>query len=142
MVALKENAKGRHAQIAVDLGRRWDSKEILPIREELSTCSAHTVRRLVQLSIALGFAETFFYRWRPLANFFEDLGVLHKLGILDTVWINETLGSVVLDFWARWHLLAEASREDPKGREAYRNWERLAEQIWVLRRPVLEGAGS
>jgi hypothetical protein len=97
------------------------------------------VRRLVQLSISLEFAGTFYYRWQPLANFFEDIGVLHKLGILDTEWINETLGSGVLDFWVRWHLVADVSRQEPKGAEAYRNWERLAERIWHLRRDVIGG---
>ena len=65
------------------------------------------------------------------ATVFEDLGVLNTLEILNTEWIDETLGGAVLGSWLVWHLVAKEERVlNPK---TYENWERLAQRIWARR---------
>ncbi len=133
---LKENSKGRHAQIAIDLGRRWDAKKMAAVRQVTAKFSASDLLSYYKVVVTLEDGKLY-AQVEAFANFFEDLGVLNKLNILSTEWINETLGSAVLGYWAIWSLVAIEARRDPANAKLYENWEILAEKIWTLRRELL-----
>ena len=73
-----------------------------------------------------------------LAHFFENVGVLSTLRILNFQWVNLTLGSAVFRYRNMWHLVVRDVRTIPQNHEAYRNWEDLARVILKRRRQFLE----
>jgi hypothetical protein len=128
---VKENSKGRHAQLAVDFGRRWDSDGLATVRVKVFYWTPEHVRQYYEAKDESYDSEI--AQVDTLPSFFEDLGVLVKLGILSLEWVDETLGSSVIGFWTKWHLVAADGRTDPANRKLYLNWETLARRLYERR---------
>jgi len=134
---LKENSKGRHAQRAIELGRRWDDPTMASVRRTIEKFGAGEFRSSSHEMSRRYYGRLGRIRGKPYADLdayatvFEDLGVLNTLDILNTEWIDETLGGAVLGSWLVWHLVAKEERAlNPK---TYENRERLAHRIWARR---------
>ncbi len=93
---IREDAKGRHAQIAVDFGRRWDSEETAIVKTIVKELDATDLALYWRAKRDSGRDE--YYQLERFANYFEDLGVLNRLNILDIEWVKECLGSSVLGY--------------------------------------------
>jgi hypothetical protein len=127
--AVDEDSKGRHAQIAMDLGRRWDSPETASIKQLTKKWDPLELRLYWEIKNHSNSDE--YYELERFANFFEELGVLNKLKILKLDWIDETLGSAVLDYWEMWRSAIKLEQKTwPK---AYENWTSLAQKIEARR---------
>lgn len=130
-IGVRENSKGRHAQLAVDFGKRWDSDGLAAVRVTVFGWTADHVKLYYEAksdSYDLEIAKI-----DTLPSFFEDLGVLVKLGILSLEWVDETLGSSVIGYWTQWHLVGDDGRLNPANRQLYRNWENLARRLFNRR---------
>jgi hypothetical protein len=122
---IKENSKGRHAQLAIDFGKRWDNRHMANVRQITEDFDPGHLRAYYQVKLDTGGVAL--AQLEAFANFFEDLGVLNKLAIIDIVWIDETLGAAVRDYWDMWAVAAFDLRT--RNRKVYQNWEALAEKI-------------
>jgi hypothetical protein len=68
-----------------------------------------------------------FYCLERFANYFGQLGTLHKLGVLELEWIDEMLGSAVTDYWELWR--PSVMKDRPRLPKLYENWELIALKI-------------
>ncbi|MGH9092012.1 MAG: DUF4760 domain-containing protein [Acidimicrobiales bacterium] len=127
--SLKEDTKTRHAQIAVQLGRVWETDDMWRIRQRTKNFSPGDLARYYERENTAN--SDAFYQLVRFANFFEDLGVLNKLGILGEEWVDECLGSSVIDYRDMWADVI--GYEQGTRRTTYENWVRLADKIRTRR---------
>jgi len=128
--SLQEEVKTRHAQIALDLGSRWDSKETGKVKQLIaeqltSGFDADDLYRFMKVQEELN--SNNYYRLERFANFFEEVAILWRLDILSLEWIDLTLGDSVTGYWRIW-ALAVASEQNDYPR-AYENWQKLAAEL-------------
>jgi hypothetical protein len=131
-----EEAKARNTQVYAEISRRWDSKELLNVRAKIDLMDPQAFmdcyRSLRNSNEVSGLLQSF--KLKRLANFFEDLGVLESRGSLDIRWIEESLGSVVTNYWMKWELAAVEERiaekaTRPDASLIWENWEALSRKI-------------
>ncbi len=95
-------------------------------KEALDKCTAEQL--LERMTIANRANSTHYYDLERFSNYFEHLGTLHKLGALEIKWIDEMLGSSVVDFWEIWKPSVAEERR-PNKPKLYENWELIAQKI-------------
>ena len=140
--AVRETVKARHTQLFIDIARRWDDSEMQKAKQSLAGMNAirfqeHYRRLYKRKGPELYGVERF-------ANFFEDLGLLEKMGNIEIKWIEESLGSSVTGYWEMWKLATIEQRDatGPTGIDAtllYENWELLAHKIEARKRTARGG---
>lgn len=122
--SIKEGITSRHAQIALEVTQRWD-QDIRSVKRAVAKVPREKLPKRVLRGAKRKSRE--FYEFERLANYFEQLGTLYKLGALELDWINEMLGSSVMDYWELWRPIVLVDR--PKLPKLYENWELLAGDI-------------
>lgn len=120
--SLLEDVKSRHAQIALDLGHRWDSKATGKVKQLISGFDADDLYQFVQVEQELN--SDAYYQLERFANFFEEVAILWRLEILSVEWVELTLGDALTGYWKIWTLTAKS--EQNYYPRAYENWETLA----------------
>jgi hypothetical protein len=126
---LAENSKARHAQISLELGKRWDCEATSKIIKLTRDWTPLHLDLYIRAKLESDGDE--YYELERFSNFFEDVGVLYRLRILDLEWIDQTLGSTVIEYWKLWRMNVLADR--PRHPTLYKNWQTLAEQLISLR---------
>jgi hypothetical protein len=136
--SLRENALSRHAQIALDLGKRWDDDPLASVRQLLvksDVFDADSLYEFVKNQADLNSND--YWKLERFANFFEGLAVLWRLEILSIEWIDQTLGESVMGYWQMWTVQAASERSTyPR---AYENWRDLAAALGSLPRETSDG---
>jgi hypothetical protein len=133
---VRESRHSRHAAIAVELARQWSDDDLIESRSALTRFDSAqhfcaTYKRVRLLDREPG--DDYFVTQR-VANFFEYLGVMQRFGWVSVDWINETLGSAVLEWWNMWYLAVEYERNrSTQSKNAFKNFEDLAKSIRLQR---------
>jgi hypothetical protein len=128
-LAVKDNSKTRHAQIAMDMGRRYDEPGLKAIKARIQYWTPEKMMEEFQA------VEDSRGVWDldQLANFFEDLGVLQKMGALKIKWLDEMIGQACTDYWHMWSVLTESERKKAiaagQRPNLYVNWQTTANKI-------------
>ena len=135
-----ESKRARHADIAVDMSRRWDETGLVSCRQGLREMTPEAVKNLYVDAYAK--KDPGYFDMQLLPNFFEDLAVLEKMRIVDLEWIDETLGGATMNYWRQWRLAVEADRVSRQGPKLFENFEKLAEKIRARRGLPPGSAGS
>jgi hypothetical protein len=105
---LEEVRNARYAPVAIDFSRRWDEAVMLPSRQ-LARKSPEAVRDALLASF--NDLKTDDYLILQVApNYFEDLAILLRQGIIEGRFAEDSLGAVLRDAWYSWHLAADALR--------------------------------
>jgi len=130
--AIRDNSKTRHAQIAMDMGRRYDEPALKTIKEKIQKWSPE--RMLQEFRDVENSGGIAVWDLDQLANFFEDLGVLYKMRALKIRWLDETLGTACTDYWHMWSVLTFTQRANEtavtgKKSKLYENWQKAANKI-------------
>jgi hypothetical protein len=122
--SIKETVNSRHAQIALEMTGRWDG-DIRSIKQSVASISSEQLAKRVAKGERRNSND--FYDLERFANYFEQLGTLYKLGVLELSWIDELLGSSVMEYWDLWSPSVLVDR--PRHPKLYENWELIAGQI-------------
>jgi hypothetical protein len=75
----------------------------------------------------------------------EALGLLYRKGMLDKETLYDLTSNFVLNFWIKFKPLIDEYRKLDYGRDAYREWESLANEFAKIRAkgdPSWKGSGS
>jgi hypothetical protein len=134
---LDEIKRDRHVQVFSDMGSRWGSAEIT---EALQMEVGHTAESLARLfnryKRPRSSNPVVEYRRRRaeraaivllrIPNYFEEAGMIAKVGTLETATVDEYFGGVAQDEWALWAPTIKRFQEsDP---EAFVEFERMAKE--------------
>jgi hypothetical protein len=123
--AIREAVNSRHAQIALDVTNRWNDDTMREVKRSLIGISKEDLLG----RIAKGQVDNSddFYELERFANYFENLGTLFKLGALEIEWIEEMLGSSVINYWDLWE--PSVLRDRPVWPKLYENWQAMANEL-------------
>lgn len=132
LMHLRESEKSRYAALAADLTRRWDEPHMVEARTAMITHSRKEIRDMIAATFSDGTTEAeagVFYTLQTLPNFIETIAAIEdkfglKLDFIDRLW-----GAAIISSWDRWSLTADFVREQPNGKNAFKNFERLAEDL-------------
>jgi hypothetical protein len=124
-----ESVRGRLAEIAIDMSRRWDEDAMLAARQMLKGMDADAVHQLSEELLNSGDKSKVatYYQLQRIPNLFEDLAVLEKHRCLSIEWIDDTIGGAVIQYWERWRVSVEADRTHQP--TLYCNWAALVAQL-------------
>jgi hypothetical protein len=130
---LGEARSDRHVQILVAMGRRWESAEMT---EALQDSRDYTPDALAELAIAArtgpkgdptrAAAEKKFTVLLRVPNYFEDAGLISRVGRMADDLIDDYFGGVAIDEWSTWEPAIRRIQE--KDSRAYEEFERLAKE--------------
>jgi hypothetical protein len=124
---VREAERTRHATTAIELASRWEGEPLVASRKLALTYRTKEALRDGYLQAKQDRSDAYFILQR-LPDFFEDLGVMERMGGLGLEWIRLTLGSAVQDYWRAWQPIVQAVRDagQPTMGE---NFERLAQRL-------------
>jgi hypothetical protein len=134
---LEEVKRDRHVQVFIEMGRRWEGREMTEalvreidyapdglVRLTQRAAGAHTCNPIARRRKKRAGKELTVLLRVP--NYFEDVGTLAKAGTLEAAVIVEAFGGVAADEWRVWGPAVKKLQEtDPK---AYEEFERLAKE--------------
>jgi hypothetical protein len=129
--------KTRHAQLIVNLSRRWD--EITTSEELYTKYSRDKLVELVSKIYASGATEQerkVFVALIELPTLIETIGVLEREENLALRIIDELWGLPIRHTWAAWESAVARLREVSSAPSAYENFERLAQRLEAYRREL------
>lgn len=132
LMQLAESEKSRYAALAADLTRRWDEPLMVASRKAVATHSHEEIRDAIAATFEDGTTEEeadAFYTLQALPNFIETMAAIEdkfglKLEFVDRLW-----GSAIISSWDRWSLTVDFVREQPNGENAFKNFERLTNDL-------------
>jgi hypothetical protein len=135
--SLRDAKRTRHAQLVVDLSRRWDEQQRA---EQLQ--SEYTEKRLLKLVEQLygqrwwGSAEDYdpaeFVRMNELPSLIETIGVLVSRDALTLEIVFDLWAPTIIAAWEVWRRPAERIRELTGAPDSYRQFQKLAEDLMAL----------
>jgi hypothetical protein len=124
---VREAERTRHAATAIELASRWEG-------EPLVTARQHALKYPTKEALRDGYLQAKrdrtdeFHILQRLLDFFEDLGVMERMGGLGLEWIRLTLGTAIRDYWRSWQPTVQAVR-DSGHTTMGENFERLAHRL-------------
>jgi hypothetical protein len=132
LMQLRESEKSRYAALAADLTRRWDEPLLVASRKAMITHTADEIREMIAATFEEGTTDEeakTFYNLQALPNFIETIAAIEdrfglKLDFIDRLW-----GAVIISSWDRWSSTVDFVREQPNGKNAFKNFERLADDL-------------
>jgi hypothetical protein len=124
---VREAERTRHATAAIEVASRWEGEPLVTSRRRALTYPTKEALRDGYLQAKRDRTDEYFILQR-LPDFFEDLGVMERMGGLGLEWIRLTLGSAIRDYWRAWQPVVKAVRDagQPTMGE---NFERLADRL-------------
>jgi hypothetical protein len=130
---IQEGIKGRHADIAIDMSRRWDEDGMLEARNSYTGLNGTQVLDLFKSLLESNDDDKLhqYFKMQRVGNYFEDFAVLEKFDLVALEWINDTVGGAAIQYWKR---LEPSVVEDRRTqRTLYENWGKLVARLEELR---------
>ena len=123
---VREVQRGRYATAATEIASRWEKQELVEARQLVLGYESR--EKLCESDLKLKVtSDPEYFKMQRLLNFFEDLGVMEKLGGLSREWIELVMGRAVRDYWSTWEPTVMAMR--PGQVTIYENFEGLAHKL-------------
>jgi hypothetical protein len=130
---LTEIRRDRHVQVMVEMGMRWKGAEMT---EALQASRDYTPNELAKLVEAArtgpigdrvrAAAEKKMVVLLRVPNYFEDAGLIARVGRMKDDLIADYIGGVAIDEWKTWEPAVRKIQE--KDSRAYEEFERLAKE--------------
>jgi hypothetical protein len=129
---LADARRTRHAQLLIDLSRRWD--EPLIADSELASARFSPAEKvdLAKRAYAAAPSQTDVENWGLLLvipNLCETLGVLEAEGAISLPTISRMWGTAIQGIWRHWEQPIDQVRETTKAPRAYVELQRLAGEL-------------
>jgi hypothetical protein len=142
---LEDAQRTRHAQLLLDLSRRWDEEAVI---ESVKLSSMHSVEGVTELLERLYadqpdrlddserqrrsedldlYAKLFIW-----PNLLETIGGLYSAGAISAEVVYKMWGAEVVSAWDTWEKSVYRLRELEKDAGTYRNFQELAERMTPL----------
>ena len=131
-IALGQVSELRHARLQeafLEIGRRWDSDDMIRSRTMVDACGTR-----LQTEIKLLFTtkpERYYLLLRE-PGFFEDIAALCHARVIDSAKLADSLGLFVIERWDVWEDAAVFLREERRSPEVFEHFERLAGEMKSL----------
>jgi len=95
-----------HAAIAVETAKQWSDPALVESRAALAVFknAESFAAEYKKLREKPGELDDEYFVTQRVANFFEYLGAMHRCGWVSTRWVDETVGSAVIEWWRKWQL--------------------------------------
>jgi hypothetical protein len=124
---VREAERTRHATTAIELASRWEGEPLVTARQHVGNYPTKEALRDAYLQAKQDHDDEF-YILQKLLDFFEDLGVMERMGGLGLEWIRLTLGTAICDYWTSWQPTVQEVRD--RGHTTMgENFERLAHRL-------------
>ena len=133
---LREAEKSRYAALAADLTRRWDEDSLIESRRALIMHNHDEIRDIIAATFKDGITDEeadAFFVLQKLPNFIETLAAIESEFGLEREFVNRLWGSVIVSSWDRWSAAVEFVRDQPGGENAFKNFQRLVDDLRELR---------
>jgi hypothetical protein len=118
----------RDAESVAVISRRWDSPKMYEIRQGLDAIKTPAEANTA-LVTAWTAADSSWYDYEHVLNFFEDLGSLEKCGAMRLRIIKESLGTTVVGTWKLWGDGIVALRTASGQQTMYENFQLLSDRL-------------
>jgi hypothetical protein len=130
-----EGQKTRHAELLLDLSRRWDEPLLKGARLGMVSRTQDEILKLVEVAYSEPQASRDeFYELQPLPNFLEALAIIERrAGGIELELVNELWGSAILTTWNYWRPAVKFMRERQEDETIYANFEGLRDRVMELR---------
>jgi hypothetical protein len=131
---LREVKLDRHVQIFLEMGRRWEGREMTEALQREKGLTPQELREIFDYAERPRSRNPFRERKYTRAaretvvllripNYFEDAAMVTRVGGLDESLVLENFGGVAIDEWRRWSLTVKAMQEEDE--LAYMGFEQL-----------------
>jgi hypothetical protein len=130
--SLLEARKDRHAQLLLDLSRRWDEQQIAESEQASAKRTPSEKVALMKRAYADKPSEEAVKEWAVLLvipNLCETLGALEAEGAISLGTLHRMWGTAIQNLWRQWEKPVKEIRETMKAPRAYAELERLAQEL-------------
>ena len=125
----------KESQVAViaDLGRRWDSDELIHARQQASALTDVQLAEAAKEWDDDPAKHPEFFELLRIPNFLDDLGLVAECGSVDIDIVNRSMRFIVLEQWGKWRRAVMTLRlQDPT---AFQQYESLVRHLQGIAPP-------
>jgi hypothetical protein len=128
LLQIRQTAKTRATEVMMELGRRWDSPEMIRCRAEVNELADSRELEKVVVHLYEERNERY-YQLMQEPGYLQDLGVIYFNGGISTRILFGTMGLQVGERWQKWKPAIEALGDVRKAKFHFAAFREMGEQL-------------